>query len=530
MTQAICPYLGTCDDDDTRGPAQDYPSFENRCYAIDLIDPRADEALSALESGDQLLLTDQATYCLGGGHRLCPRFRMLPFARSENEEYIEVEAADAEEEPAYSPYVNPALFDNLAYDDEPASGPRLGIWIGLASVFFVFLLCGGSLAAYTGWQLVGRGWVPFGDRLTQADETPEENQVFLLVTPTSIFMAQTSPLPTVMPTPTPQFDFPPAVTPTPAPQGAITGPVVITTPTPAVPAAEDEGDAPSDPALATAVAGAVVITTPGDLSVPTRRPTPTFAVPTSTPGEPAVVVVTATPTPVYPDPVIEFRSAHNAVIPGDCTTLFWKVENVRAVFLDNEGVFGQGERRVCPRWGPETYILSVLRMDGAQEDHEVTVDIQLLTPTPTPTPSYTPVLTPTPTWTPEGGAPGTSTPQPPPGVVLTVDGGNQRVCAVGQRCEATLQAINTGPLADEIFIDLAHSGPWRVEICRGDGLCGETTVSLGVGPGSQLPIYLRVDIPADAAGQSQPYQIVATSGNSNRTVRSEVVVVTMSVQ
>jgi hypothetical protein len=525
MAQSFCPYLGTCDDDDRRSPPQDYPSFENHCFAIDLIDPRVDE----LKSGDQLLLTDQATFCLGNGYRLCPRFRMLPFAKKADE-YVEVEEMPSEEDEAYSPYVNAAALDDLAYEDEGTQGPRLGIWVGVASLLFVFLLCGGTMAAYAGWQMVGRGWVPFGDRLAQLDEEPQQNQVFLLVTPTPVLLAQTSTLPTVMPTPTPNFSFPPAVTPTPVSNEAPAGPV-ITTPTSAAPAeAGDVEDAPSDPALATAVAGAIVITTPGDLSAPTRRPTPTFAVPTSTPGTPEVVVVTATPTPVYPEPVIEFRSAHNAVIPEDCTTLFWKVENVRAVFLDNEGVFGQGERRVCPRWGSETYTLSVLRLDGTQEDHKVTVDIQPLTPTPTPTPTYTPVLTPTPTWTPEGGTPVPSTPQIPPGVTLTVDGGNQRACAPGQRCEATIQAMNTGPLADEIFIDLSNSGPWRAELCRGDGICGETTLSLGVGPNSQLPVYLRVDIPADAAGQSYAYQMIGASGNSNRSIRSEMIVVTFIAQ
>jgi hypothetical protein len=526
MAQSFCPYLGTSDDDDRRGPAQDYPSFENYCYAVDLIDPRAD----GLESGEQLLLTDQATYCLGSGHRLCPRFRMLPSAKTADG-YVEVEEATVQEYEDYSPYVNPAMLDDLSYEDEPAQGPRLGIWIAMASLLFVFLVCGGSVAAYAGWQLVGNGWVPFGDRLSQLEEEPQQNQVFLLVTPTPLLLAQSSTLPTVMPTPAPDFNFPRAVTPTPATEEAVTGPVVITTPTSAIPAqVEDEGEAPSDPALATAVAGAVVITTPGALSIPTRRPTPEFVVPTSTPGEPGVVIVTATSTPVYPDPVIEFRSAHNAVTPGDCTTLFWKVENVRAVFLDNEGVFGQGERRVCPRWGPETYTLSVLRMDGTQEDHKVTVNIQLLTPTPTPTPSYTPVLTATPTWTPEGGATVPSTPQPPPGVTLAVDGGNQRTCSAGQRCEATIQAMNTGVLADEIFIDLSNNGPWRLEICRGDGICGETTISLGIGPGSQLPVYLRVDIPVDGAGQSYSVQMIGASGNSNRTVRSEAIVVTFIAQ
>jgi hypothetical protein len=536
--QKFCPHLGTCGEDGTRSEAQDYPSFENQCFAIEFIDPLAD----GLESQDQLLLTDQATYCLSSSHRLCPRFRLLLGGlnppTSDHVPGFEGDATEAadnippQSDGALSPYLDPELLDELSYDyDQSAEqGPRLGIWMGAATLLFVFLLCGGSLAAYAGWQLVGRGLVPISERLTEMGAPPQQNQIFLLVTPTPASVAQASILPTATATATPAFSFPSAVTPTPNTGDPQTNPVVITTPTSAAPPIDDSGEVPSDPALATAVAGPVVITTPGNLSVPTRRPTPTFEVPTSTPGTPAVIVVTATPTPVYPDPIIEFRSAHQALTPDSCTTLYWKVENVRAVFLDNEGVFGQGERRVCIRSASETYTLSVLLMDGTQEDHTVTVNLTLYTPTPTPTPSYTPVLTPTPTWTPEGGTPVPSAVPPQHGVALIADGGNQRNCPVGQRCEVIIQVMNTGDLADEIFVDLAKDGPWPVQICRSDGSCAETSISVGVGPGNQLPIFVQVDVPADSSGQSYTFQIVGTSGNSNRTVRSELLAVTFYAQ
>ncbi len=202
---------------------------------------------------------------------------------------------------------------------------------------------------------------------------------------------------------------------------------------------------------------------------------------------------------------------------------------MRAAFLDNEGVFGQGERRVCPQWTSGSYTLSVLLMDGSQDDRIVTVELRPDTPTPTPTPTFTPVLTPTPTWTPDGGAVATALPNQF-AVQLAVDGGNQRTCAAGQLCEAVVQVGNRGTLADEIFVDLAKDSPWPVQLCRADGLCGETSISIGVGPGNQLPIFVRVQIPPDGAGQSYAFQVSATSGNSNRTVQAEPVSLTLTAQ
>lgn len=557
MSQRFCPHLGAPLDDETRGPAQDYPSFENRCYAVEWITPDFDE----MESRDQLLLADQATYCLGSGHKLCPRFRLLTGQPPIASEFVAVadspedgETSDANADPLLVAELRPELIDDFA------ARPRLGLWIGAASLFVVLLLCGGSLAIYTGWQLVGRGLLPIGQRLAQVSAPPEQNQIFLLVTPTPATSPTPVGLPTVpilvqqpslLPTPQATFAFPQAVTPTPGSSLAAqilnnaaddvasdpasdpaapvqqTGPVVITTPTPTG-AAANTGVDPSDPQLATAVA-APVITTPDGLTAPTRRPTPTFAVPTSTPGDPTIIVVTATPTPDYPDAVIEFRAAHQSVLPRDCTTLYWRVENVRAVFFDNEGVWGQGERRVCLDQTSNSYTLSVLLMDGREENRTITVEVLPYTPTPTPTPTFTPVLTPTPTWTPQG-TPSATVPAPQYGVSLAADGGNQRGCAVGQVCELVIQVQNTGNLADEIFLDLAKDGAWTTQICRGDGLCGETAISLGIGPGNQLPVYVRVTVPADAAGQSANIQINAASGNSNRSVRAEAVYVTLIAQ
>ncbi len=510
MRDNFCSYLGTRGKDDRRGPAQEYPSFENCCFATALVDPFAD----GLESDDQLLLIDQATYCLGQGHQLCPRYRLTAHTASP------LYTVDAD-----APYGEPsALDDFIAEDDYAEGGPRPGFWIGLASLFLLFLLCGGSVAAYTGWQLVGRGVISLGRPL--AENTPPPEQIFLLVTPTSAALSLISPAAT--PTNTPTFAFPKAVTPTPTEEPPPPGAVVITTPTPKEPGAD--GSAPADPSLATAVAGAVIITTPGGILAPTRRPTPEVIIPTSTPGEPQVIVVTATPTPGFPEPVVDFRSAHQSLPPESCTTLDREVEHVRAVFLDNQGVNGKGEKRVCLLNATGTFMLSVLNLDGSEKSYPVTVQVIPYSPTPTLTPTPTPVLTPTPTWTPNGSAATPAGEPPRQGVQLSVDGGNQQQCTVGQLCQVVLQVNNIGNLADEIFIDMAKQGPWGVVICRPDNSCGETSISVGIGPGGQIPVTLRATIPGDAQGQSYTFQIIGASGNSNRTVRSAPALVTLTVQ
>ncbi|RLT32679.1 MAG: hypothetical protein DWI57_18210 [Chloroflexi bacterium] len=526
--------MGAVDADDNRCDPATYPSFENHCFVVHLIDPADD----GLESRDQLLLRDQATYCLGQSHRLCPRFRL----RQSQPGALTVEDAPNEAATSMPALGLPVgsglgLGDDLGFDG-PERGPsRLGVWAGVATLLLVFMLCGGSLAAYAGWRLVGQGIASISQRAASQPAASEPGTVLVLVTATSQSEAQSPAAPqlatpqpgplvvvTELPTPTATFAFPAAVTPTPASSQPV-GPVVITTPTPA-----DQIVDPLAPALATAVAGALVITQPGNLPpTPTRRSTPEFVVPTSTPGAPLVAGVSATATPNGVLPTVSFRAANQSVLPGACTILSWDVENARAVFLDNVGVPGRGERQVCLRTASQTHTLDVLRLDGSKETHTVFVEVVPNTVVPTVTPTNTPVLTPTPTWTPEGTP--SATPIPPSfGVQITVDGGNQRQCTPGQRCDVNLLIQNTGSLADEMFVDIGKSGPWSAAICRDDGSCADTSISVGVAAGGQRTLLLAVNVPGDAAGQSYTFQAVAASGNSGRTVSSGQVSVTLRAQ
>lgn len=514
MTQPICPHVGAVDGDGNRCDPTEYPSFENRCFVAHLID----SGLDGLESGDQLLQRDQATYCLGESHRLCPRFRVV--------------------EPVQS---GTALFDPLLpgvflgdtageyTNPDEMTPPRVGLWVGVASLLLMIFLCGGSVAAYAGWQLAGRGIVALSQRMENQPQPSEQGQVILLVTPTPEAALPPGPLVivTAAPTATPSatFAFPQAVTATPTSSGA-SGPVVITTPTPP----NQEKSDPLAPELATAVAGALIISQPGDTAAtPTRRPTPNFVVPTSTPGAPVVGGIQATGTVILPEARISFRSAHERVLPGACTILYWDVENVRAVFLNGKGVGGRGEEEFCILWTSQTFTLTVLKLDGSQETRTLTVILVPHTLTPTITPTHTPVLTPTPTWTPQGTP--SVTPIPPSfGVQVTAEGGNQKPCSVGQSCEVPLLVENTGSLADEMFINLGKDGPWSSVICRDDGSCADTALSVGIGPGERRYVTLRVDVPGDAAGQSYIFQVEAVSGNSGRTVSSGPMAVTLTAQ
>jgi 4-amino-4-deoxy-L-arabinose transferase-like glycosyltransferase len=73
----------------------------------------------------------------------------------------------------------------------------------------------------------------------------------------------------------------------------------------------------------------------------------------------AVIEVT-TPTP----PSIEFWAGDETLASGACTRLSWSVENVREVYLNDEGVVGQDSREVCPT-STATYELKVVHLDGS---------------------------------------------------------------------------------------------------------------------------------------------------------------------
>ncbi|MBN1284789.1 MAG: SH3 domain-containing protein [Anaerolineae bacterium] len=87
---------------------------------------------------------------------------------------------------------------------------------------------------------------------------------------------------------------------------------------------------------------------------PTPRPTSTF-----------------TPAPST-EPFIQFWADSVQILPGQCTTLHWNVENIQAVFLDGQPTVGQGEMEVCPAQ-TFTSILTVQLRDGSTTYASVTV-------------------------------------------------------------------------------------------------------------------------------------------------------------
>ncbi len=151
MTQQVCPFLGTLDANNRRGPHVEFPSFENHCLAAG--------------TPELILLGDQAMYCLGAACVGCPRYRT-------GTAYAQDQALGA----AFVPFVNMAE-DTWTANAAP-SGPELAMlgagafdadddssrarWgkLGAALIFVTVLLCGSFTAAYSGWQWVTRDLRP----------------------------------------------------------------------------------------------------------------------------------------------------------------------------------------------------------------------------------------------------------------------------------------------------------------------------------------------------------------------------------
>lgn len=91
----------------------------------------------------------------------------------------------------------------------------------------------------------------------------------------------------------------------------------------------------------------------------------------------AVDVYGACATVTIPPPTkveIEFSSDAPYVNAGSCTTLRWRVEGVREVYLDDEPVVGQGSKQVCP-CAPETHTLHVIKRDGQTVDRALNIGV-----------------------------------------------------------------------------------------------------------------------------------------------------------
>lgn len=144
-----------------------------------------------------------------------------------------------------------------------------------------------------------------------------------------------------------------------------------------------------------------------DVCVP---PVTATAVATATPEPSATPIPTDTPVPSATlAPTISFTVDANSVPAGSCTTLRWAVANVNAVYLDEVGVSGQGEREVCPA-GTQTYRLRVVHGAG-EVTQEVTVGV--VTATATATVAVTAVINNTATSVPAGATAQPITPATP---------------------------------------------------------------------------------------------------------------------
>jgi hypothetical protein len=107
--------------------------------------------------------------------------------------------------------------------------------------------------------------------------------------------------------------------------------------------------------------------------LPANGQIPATPTPTPTPSPTATPLPTVTPTPV-PEP--SFSVDPRIIEQGECAMLKWSIQNVERVYLDGEGVVGEGERRVCPPdEGVVVYTWLIVNKDGTQMQRSVTLDV-----------------------------------------------------------------------------------------------------------------------------------------------------------
>jgi len=107
------------------------------------------------------------------------------------------------------------------------------------------------------------------------------------------------------------------------------------------------------------------------LPVVDAPPTP---VPTTTIAPSPTAQPTATP-PMY----VDFRADSPWVIAGQCTTLRWDAEGVRAVYFNGQGQPGHGSVEVCPAQ-TQTFVLHVV-LNAGYLDRALTIAVLPAPPT-----------------------------------------------------------------------------------------------------------------------------------------------------
>jgi hypothetical protein len=121
-------------------------------------------------------------------------------------------------------------------------------------------------------------------------------------------------------------------------------------------------------------------------------------------------------------PTVDLHAEPENVVAGQCSTVYWSVDNAGVVTLDGDGVLPTDTRYVCPQQ-TETFELRVFN-DSGEYSYEVTVRVTQPSPTPratatatrAPTATRQPSAPPPPTATSSPGAPAVS-PSPSPTVV-----------------------------------------------------------------------------------------------------------------
>lgn len=532
----LCPYLARFDTRQAQSAPVDYPSFENHCLAVD---------------GEAALpLTDQATFCLSGSYRLCDRFLTVHL----EDGAAPIPAASSE---GTAPPINPGsiqvdetqwaqpLFAESAAGWLPQPSRTIWTWVSAAVIFGAVLLAGGGVAAYVGWQLVLQSQLlvhgsqnnPISTLANGAN--PVETPAFLVITATSAVppaatITNTQPAAPVALQPNETNPtFPVAVTPTPIVVGAPGGDN-------SAPGSSNAQDTNAVAPTETPVPPRNILlpTTEGEATpaavinvlqeVPTRRPTPAFEIPTSTPValEAATQLPTATPTlAILGTPVVVFAPDQAAVPPGECTKVRWHVVNVREVYYENQPAFGDGTKEECIEKEADTYALTVIFGDGQTKIYTTTVTVLWPTATPTLTPSFTPEPPATPTWTPE---PPTLTPTPNViyAVSLSINGNTRQSCTAGTTCEVGVLVTNMGDHPDTLSVEFLQRGSDSVWLCRQDGVCAEQKLTISsVGPGNTAFLVLRVTLAAESTGNIFTYVLRGVSDGSQGTMASGAVTV-----
>lgn len=98
--------------------------------------------------------------------------------------------------------------------------------------------------------------------------------------------------------------------------------------------------------------------------IPTPRPRPT-STPTLTP--------TSNTTIIGPN----LRADSNPIYYGTCTIIRWDVANISQVYFEGSPAVGSEARQVCPQ-ATYTYTLTVIKLDGSQQNFQITIYVESL--------------------------------------------------------------------------------------------------------------------------------------------------------